>query len=56
MGIGPRFGFKPALQYGVRCRWEGVPDEVFMILAFDREAIPAKGGVVRYRDEFNEAI
>jgi len=35
---------------------EGVPDDLFMILAFDREAISAKGGVVRYRDEFNEAI
>jgi predicted N-acetyltransferase YhbS len=40
----------------VRCQWEGVPDEAFMIFLFDRETIPAMGGVVRYRDEFNEAI
>ena len=55
-GYYPRFGFQRTSQYGVRCQWEGVPDEAFMILAFAREAISAKGGVVRYRDAFNEAI
>lgn len=52
----PRFGFERASQYGVRCQWEGVPDEAFMVLVLDREAIPVGGGVVRYREEFNEAI
>jgi predicted N-acetyltransferase YhbS len=40
----------------VRCQWEGVPDEAFMILVCDEGAIPAEGGVIRYREEFNEAI
>ena len=52
----PRFGFKRASQYGVRCQWEGVPDEAFMILVLDREVIPVGGGIVQYRDEFKEAI
>jgi putative acetyltransferase len=52
----PRFGFQPASQYGVRCLWEGVPDEAFMILVNDGGAIPAEGAVIRYREEFNEAI
>jgi putative acetyltransferase len=52
----PRFGFERASKYGVRCQWDGVPDEVFMILVDEEGAIPAEGGVIRYREEFNEAI
>ncbi|MFZ2225129.1 MAG: N-acetyltransferase [Candidatus Deferrimicrobium sp.] len=26
----PHFGFERASKYGVRCQWEGVPDEAFM--------------------------
>ncbi len=51
-----RFGFRRASEYGIRSQWEGVPDEAFMILVFHREAIPVKGAVVRYREEFNEAV
>lgn len=51
-----RFGFERASKYGVRCQWEGVPDEAFMILVNKEGAIPAEGGVIRYRKEFNKAI
>jgi putative acetyltransferase len=47
----PRFGFVPASNYGVRCQWEGVPDEVFRILVL-RDPVPA--GIARYRPEFDE--
>jgi len=50
----PRFGFERASCFGFRSQWEGVPDEVFMVTVFDPAALPAGGGVVRYRIEFGE--
>ncbi len=52
----PRFGFEPASKYGFQCQWEGVPDEAFMVIVFNRDDIKNAHGVVRYRDEFNEAM
>jgi len=52
----PRFGFVPASRFGVQSCWEGVPDEVFMITVFDPSALPADGGIARYRPEFDEAM
>lgn len=52
----PRFGFEPASKYQIRSQWEGVPDAAFMIAVFDRGVIPKRGGVARYRDEFDEAM
>jgi putative acetyltransferase len=52
----PRFGFERASKYSVRCQWEGVPDEAFMIMVNQEGAIPAAGGVIRYREEFNDAV
>jgi|SRR5436190_15235941 len=46
----PRFGFVPALRFGLRCEYD-VPDDVFMAL----ELIPGmlhRGGVVRYHRAF----
>jgi putative acetyltransferase len=54
-GFYPRFGFERASEYGLRCQWEGVPDEAFMVLLLDRAAMQAVSGTVRYREEFNEA-
>ena len=52
----PRFGFEPASQYKLRSQWEGVPDEAFMSLVFDKAALPKNGGIARYRREFDEAM
>ena len=52
----PRFGFEPASHRGVRSQWEGVPDEAFMILVLNAEAMSGVQGVARYRDEFDEAV
>jgi putative acetyltransferase len=49
----PRFGFEPASKHGLKSQWEGVPDEAFMIMVFDSDAIEGTRGVVRYREEFN---
>ena len=48
----PRFGFVPASRRGVRCPWDQVPDEVFMILVLD-SAAPNLAGRVRYHPEFD---
>jgi putative acetyltransferase len=52
----PRFGFEAASKYKLRSQWEGVPDEAFMVIVLNSNALPKKGGVARYRDEFNDAM
>ncbi len=52
----PRFGFEPASQYKLLSQWEGIPDEAFMSLVFDKAALPKTGGIARYRREFDEAM
>jgi len=52
----PHFGFEPASRYGLKCQWEGVPDEAFMVLLFDKSLTSELAGVARYRDEFNIAM
>ncbi|MBN1324470.1 MAG: N-acetyltransferase [Methanotrichaceae archaeon] len=54
----PRFGFERASLYGIRCQWDvpdvDVPDEAFMILVIDREAMAEASGVARYGKELDE--
>ena len=52
----PRFGFVPASRYGLRCQWEGVPDEAFMVLVLDELSMAGMTGVARYREEFDAAM
>ncbi len=52
----PRFGFETASRRRIRCQWAGVPDEAFMIRVLAPEAMPPRGGVARYRDEFDQAL
>ena len=54
-GYYPRFGFQKASTCGIRCQWE-VPDEAFMILVLNQQAMEGISGVARYRNEFDEAI
>jgi putative acetyltransferase len=51
----PRFGFEPASKRGIRCQWEGVPDEVFLILVLDGVTMKGVSGIARYRPEFDPA-
>ena len=52
----PRFGFEPASLHRIACQWEGVPDEAFMVLILDANAMEGVSGVAKYRDEFSEAV
>jgi putative acetyltransferase len=54
-GYYPRFGFQRAAAFGVRCQWEGVPDDAFMLVVFRKEAIPGDGAVARYGAAFHGA-
>jgi putative acetyltransferase len=53
-GYYPRFGFEPASRRGIRCRWE-VPDEAFMVLVLDEEAMRGVAGLAHYRPEWDAA-
>jgi putative acetyltransferase len=50
----PRFGFAPASRFGLRSEYD-VPDPVFMALELRPGALPAQGGLVKYRPEFAAA-
>jgi putative acetyltransferase len=52
----PRFGFERASRFGLRSQWEGIPDEAFMVLVMEDEAMRGIEGVARYRDEFDMAM
>ena len=53
-GYYPRFGFEIASKYGIRCEYNAVPDEAFMIVVFDQSVLPPKGAVAHYRPEWAE--
>ena len=48
----PRFGFKPASSFGIKCEWE-VPDDVFMLLVLEPEKMQSVSGLAKYRHEFS---
>jgi putative acetyltransferase len=48
-----RFGFGPASRQGLRCQWDEVPDEAFMMLVLDPAVAPDLAGLVRYHPAFD---
>ena len=52
----PQFGFELASKYRLISQWEGVPDEAFMVIVFDKRALPKEGGTARYRVEVDDAM
>jgi putative acetyltransferase len=48
----PRFGFRPAYYYGIKCEWD-VPDDVFMLLVLDQAKMEGVSGLAIYRHEFS---
>jgi putative acetyltransferase len=52
----PRFGFQRASKYGLKSQWDGVPDEAFMVLILNESTMKDVSSVVRYSDEFDEAM
>jgi putative acetyltransferase len=55
-GYYPRFGFVPASRHGLLCQWDGIPDEAFMVLVLDDDAMATASGAARYRREFDQAM
>ena len=51
----PHFGFKRASKYRLKSQWPTIPDEAFMALIFNKAAMAGVSGIVRYRDEFDQA-
>jgi putative acetyltransferase len=47
----PRFGFRPASAFGLRCEFN-VPDDVFMVAELVPGALNGFSGLVRYLPEF----
>jgi len=47
-----RFGFRPAREFGVHCKWDAMED-AFMLLPFDKDRVSAASGLARYRGEFD---
>jgi len=52
----PRFGFEPASRFGIKSQWEGIPENVFMILWLDTSMMNQITGTAKYRSEFDEAL
>src|SRR4030042_1769787 len=52
----PKFGFIPASRYNLKCQWEGIPDNVFMVKFLKSEKKGRLTGIVRYRKEFEAAV
>jgi predicted N-acetyltransferase YhbS len=50
----PRFGFKKASSWGIKCPFE-VPDEAFMAIELVEDSLKDKAGSVQYPKEFMEA-
>jgi len=55
-GYYPRFGFERASKYGIRCEYDEVPDEAFMIVVFDEGRMRGITGVAKERPEFAAAM
>jgi putative acetyltransferase len=52
----PKFGFEIASKYDIKCQWDGVPDEAFMIMILDKEKMSNVHGIAKYRTEWDDAM
>lgn len=49
----PRFGFRPAVEYGLSCEYE-VPSDTFMALELKPHYLAGSAGAVSYHDAFTD--
>jgi putative acetyltransferase len=47
----PRFGFRPASEYGFKCEWD-IPDDVFMVLILDQPKMRGVSGLASIATSF----
>ena len=52
----PRFGFVPASRYSLRCEFDGVPENTFMVHIINDTVAGNLGGIVHYGPEFSECL
>jgi putative acetyltransferase len=50
-----RFGFKPARDFGVRCKWDA-KDDAFMLLPLHADGVTLNAGLARYHAEFDSLV
>lgn len=50
----PRFGFKNLSDFGIRLPFDGLPDNVCMVIELAPHALDNVKGVVKYAPEFND--
>jgi putative acetyltransferase len=44
----PRFGFEPGNSHGLKCQWESIPNDSFMVLYPDPDTRPLATGVASF--------
>ena len=44
----PRFGFEPGKAHGLKCQWESIPDDSFMVLYPDPKTCPRETGTAYF--------
>lgn len=52
----PRFGFRPAREYGLACPWEAVPAPAFLVRELRPGGLVGVEGAIRYRPEFSRLL
>jgi putative acetyltransferase len=52
----PKFGFSPASRHGLKCQWDGIPDNTFMLRFLKKEYEGVVRGTVRYMKEFRDNL
>jgi putative acetyltransferase len=52
----PRFGFKPASEYGIASQWDGIPPDHFMVLELHADALEGISGTARYAPAFDDIV
>lgn len=52
----PRFGFRPAREYGLACPWDAVPAPAFLVRELRPGGLRGVEGTILYRPEFSSLI
>ena len=51
----PKFGFVPAKKFGIKCEFDA-PDEAFMVLELQENALAGRKGIVYFHNEFRKCV
>ncbi|MGI9309358.1 MAG: GNAT family N-acetyltransferase [Gammaproteobacteria bacterium] len=51
-GYYPKFGFRPGREHNLKCQWDGVSEESFMVRILDETQMSGVAGIAAYTDKF----